>query len=37
MLADYCPVYNGFSISTDGGWLSFANSIDDLIDRMLAG
>lgn len=37
MLADYCPVYNGFSISTDGGWQSIANSVDDLVDRMLAG
>lgn len=33
MLEEFCPVYNGIAIDTDGGWEQIAQGIDRLIDR----
>lgn len=33
MLEEFCPVYNGIAIDTDGGWEQVAQGIDRLIDR----
>ncbi len=33
MLEEFCPVYNGIAIDSDGGWEQVAQGIDRLIDR----
>lgn len=34
MLGEFCPVYNGIGIDSDGGWEQIAQGIDLLIDKL---
>lgn len=37
MLEEFCPVYNGIAIDTNGGWEQIAQGIDRLIDPVFRG